>query len=98
MPQQFAQPPAAPYYPPQQMYAQAQPMYYQQGQPQPGYYGEQGCGYVESSCGAPFAGMVSYGPEMVVGCDPCSSGGCEPGGLMTQPPMPETFDPRPMAE
>jgi len=83
---------AAPYAAP---YAAPQPMYYQQ--PQPAYYTEPSCGYVESSCGAPFTGMVSYGPEMPVDYGPCSSGCCD-GGVVS-PPAPEAFiDPRPVAE
>jgi hypothetical protein len=83
---------AAPYAAP---YAAPQPMYYQQ--PQPAYYTEPSCGYVESSCGAPFTGMVSYGPEMPVDYGPCSSGCCDGGAV--SPPAPEAFiDPRPMAE
>jgi hypothetical protein len=65
----------------------------------PAYYAEPSCGYaVEASCGAPFMGMVSYGPEMPVEYgSPCSSGCCE-GGVAV-PPAPEAFvDPRPVAE
>jgi hypothetical protein len=83
---------AVPYGPPQQ--AMGQPMMHPA---QPAYYAEPGCGYVESSCGGPMTGMVSYGPEMPVEYGPCDSGCCDPG--VANPPVPEPYiDPRPMAE
>jgi hypothetical protein len=94
----MAQPQAAACCPPQAMQQPMQPMYYQQAQPA---FAEPGCGYVESSCGAPFTGMVSYGPEMPVEYGPCS-GGCESGCCdsgVVMPPAPEAFiEPRPAAE
>jgi hypothetical protein len=96
----MAQPQAA-CCPPQAMQPMSQPMYYQQAQPA---MMDPGCGYAGSSFGAPFAGMVSYGPEMPVeyggccdsGC--CDSGCCEGGGVIA-PPAPETFvEPQPVAE
>jgi hypothetical protein len=67
-------------------------------QAQPAYYAEPSCGYAEASCGAPFPGMVSYGPEMPVEYGSCDSGCCDGGGIVT-PPAPESFvEPRPAGE
>jgi hypothetical protein len=90
--------------------AMTQPMYYQ-AQPyaaQPNYYAEPSCGIssymMESGCGAPFPETVGYGPEMMMGCDPCM-GGCMDGcmsGMCEAPftaPSPETYvAPGPAAE
>lgn len=85
----FVQPQQAACCPPQQ------PMYYQQAQP--AYYAEPGCGYVESSCGGAYPGMVSYGPEMPVEYGPGGSGCCDGGAV--GPPAPEAYiEPRPAGE
>jgi hypothetical protein len=62
--------------------AQPQPSYAAQPiccpAPQPMFYAEPSCGYVESSCGEPYAGSVGYGPSFG-GCSGCGPMGCESG-------------------
>jgi hypothetical protein len=74
-------------------------------QPQPMYYSDPGCAYVEPGCAYPTA--VGYGPAMPMSFGGCETGGCETGcceggsygGEVISTPSVETFvEPTPTPE